>query len=454
MKLIRPTNLTDISRNTALLCALAAILAVCPTVTGTEPQTKPPLERSRPDDTGAAAQKGRSFSAEQFVRKTIYHSPQTPGYTCWVGAWQMPDKSLMVSFKQATGPLKDRPQAPHELLDRLGRVGKFMRENPQRDFTGLKLANIYLRSADGGTTWVKVAENAYAGPMDRPVFGGSHVALPEGVILRAIDGSQLPLVPDLPRRIYFQRSQDLGKTWGQPEIPPEPQRPMDDYLGDYGDCITRVRRLRDGRLIATGVSRSAGPMPHGNSKAPESGRPLVMFSKDEGQTWEPQSIVLSAEQQGPGVWNEWDCAELASGDLLCVFRRNDPQNRSKQVRWQGVLKKDEKSWTLENYQPSTLQHSGHPELLVTKEGIILHIATEGIHWTADAGKTWTPVAFPGLPKSYHPPAAPTSLRTRYYPRSLQTEDGRIYVFAHNGWDNAYGEFDQSIVMDTFRLKRE
>ena len=220
------------------------------------------------------------------------------------------------------------------------------------------------------------------------------------------------------------------------------------------DCITRVRRLRDGRLIATGVSRPAGPMPHGNSKTPESGRPVVMFSKDQGQTWEPQSIVLSAEQQGPGVWNEWDCAELASGDLLCVFRRNDPQNRSKQVRWQGVLKKNEKAWTLEGYQPSGLEHSGHPELLVTKEGVILHIATEGIHWTEDAGQTWTPVIFPGLHKTFRPPTAPESLRTRYYPRSVQTEDGTIYVFAHHGWDNAYGAFDQSIVMDKFRLGKK
>ncbi len=395
-----------------------------------------------------------SLSAEQFTRKTIYHSPQTPGYTCWVGAWQMPDQSLMVSFKQATGPLKDRPKASKELLGRLGRAGQFMRDHPQRDFTGLTLANVYLRSADGGSTWEKVAESAFPGPIDRPVFEGSHVALSAGAILRAIDGSQLPLVPDLPRRIYFQRSFDLGKTWGKPEIPPEPRRPMEDYLGDYGDCISRVRRLRGGQLIATGVIRPAGPFPHGMSKAPESGQPLVMFSKDEGKTWEPQSIVLSAEQQGPGVWNEWDCAELGGGDLLCVFRRNDPRNRSKQVRWQGVLRKNGQSWTLEKYQPSTLEHSGHPELLATREGVILHIATEGIHSTDDAGKTWRPVIFAGLHKSFRPPTAPESLRTRYYPRSLQTEDGRIYVFAHNGWDNAYGEFDQSIVMDTFRLTKK
>ena len=30
-------------------------------------------------------------------------------------------------------------------------------------------------------------------------------------------------------------------------------------------------------------------------------------------------------------------------------------------------------------------------------------------------------------------------------------DGRIYIFAHVGGDDAYGSVDQSIVMDTFRL---
>ena len=43
-------------------------------------------------------------------------------------------------------------------------------------------------------------------------------------------------------------------------------------------------------------------------------------------------------------------------------------------------------------------------------------------------------------------------RSRYYPRSLQTDDGTIYVFGHNGADNRYGEFDQSVDMDTFRLR--
>jgi hypothetical protein len=37
-----------------------------------------------------------SAADEEFIaidrqRQTIYHSPQTPGYTCWVGTWTMPD---------------------------------------------------------------------------------------------------------------------------------------------------------------------------------------------------------------------------------------------------------------------------------------------------------------------------------------------------------------------------
>jgi hypothetical protein len=375
----------------------------------------------------------QAFVADQYARKTIYHSPQTPGYTCWVGAWIMPDKSLMVTFKQATGPLEGRPRSV-ELFQKMG-LGNI---EPGRDFTGLRLANIYLRSTDGGATWHKAAEEEFPGPLDRPSWGGSHCALAGGVILRAIDGSQLPLVADLPRRIFFQRSHDLGKSWENPEIPPEPRRPIEGYLGDFGDCISRVRRLSDGRLIATGVIRT-------DQKNRRLGEPLLMFSPDEGRTWQPQKIRLDDQHRGAGVWNEWDCAELPRGKLLCVFRRNDPTMPRTQVRWQGVLAKEGDRWSFENYAPSALEHSGHPELLKTREGIILHIATTGTHWTSDAGSTWNVLRVNDRNEPY---------RSRYYPVSFQTDDGRIYVFSHFGADDAYGRRDQSIVMDTFRLAAE
>jgi len=391
------------------------------------------------------AEGGKTFTAEQFTRKTIYHSPQKPGYTCWVGAWIAADKSLMVAFDQATGPLEGRPRAAKEVLD----ANPWLAKELQRDFTGLKLANVYLRSTDGAT-WDTVAEAAFSGPFDRPVYSQSHIGLADGAILRAVDGSGLPLDPDLPRRVFFQRSQDLGKTWGKPEVPPEPKRPVEGFIGDYGDCISRVRRLRDGRLCAIG-SRVRDVFQARTFK-PNTNEAFIMLSADEGKTW--AAHLFGKEYLQPGAFNEWDAAELPNGDLFCVFRRSDPKT-GKPVRWQGLLKKKEKTWVLEDFRPAALEHSGHPELLATREGVILHIATEGIHWTDDAGKTWTPVIFPGkLHKSYRPPTAPESLRTRYYPKSVQTEDGTIYVFAHNGWDNAYGAFDQSIVMDKFRLTKK
>jgi hypothetical protein len=345
------------------------------------------------------------YSAAQFTRRTIYHSPQTPGYTCWVGAWTMPDRSFMVTFKQATGPLEDRPRLSQELLDRLGRIAPILRKDPQRDFTGLRLANVYLRSTDQGATWTNVAEDPFPGPLDRAAWGGSHIALKDGAILRAVDGSQLPLVPDLPRRVYFQRSHDLGKSWGKPEIPPEPSRPVEGYLGDFGDGITRVRRLRGGRLLAIGAK--VLPHPSGDFKKGIT-EPILLTSGNEGKSWAAH-YFLPDEHRKPGAWNEWDAAERPNGDLLCVVRRFDPQHPSRQVRWQGLLRRKEQTWELEKYGPSTLAHSGHPELLVTREGVILHIATTGTHWTEDAGSTWHPV---------HLQPGETPYKSRYYPRSF------------------------------------
>ncbi|MDP6057736.1 MAG: hypothetical protein QGH33_02535, partial [Pirellulaceae bacterium] len=96
---------------------------------------------------------GEKFEAVDYQRRAIYHSPQTPGFTSWAGAWTMPDGSLMVCFTQATGPVEGRPRAPKEVQHQLtwppaGRPGY--------DMTGLDLRNVHLRSKDGGKTWQQV----------------------------------------------------------------------------------------------------------------------------------------------------------------------------------------------------------------------------------------------------------------------------------------------------------
>jgi hypothetical protein len=82
--------------------------------------------------------------------------------------------------------------------------------------------------------------------------------------------------------------------------------------------------------------------------------------------------------------------------------------------------------------------------LATREGVILHVATTGVHYTSDGGNTWGALRF----------SPPVSYKSGYYPRAVQTDDGTIYFFGHRGWDNFYGETDQSIIMDRFRLATE
>ena len=359
---------------------------------------------------------------EGYVRTNIYRSPEPTNYTSWVGIWIMPDESLMVMCHQATNPIP----------------GQFLPHWTNYNYSGLQLANVYLRSTNGGTNWTKTAEDLFVSFSDRPNWGGSHCALNNGAILRAVDGSQLSS-NDVPRRIYFQRSLDLGQTWGLPEIPPQPSRPSEfsDYIGDFADYIGRVRRLSDGRLLATGVYRT-NPAPATRLM----GGPVLMFSEDDGASWVPQTFVLNDIQTTNRTWNEWDCAELPNGDLFGMFRRHAPTNLSVQVRYQGRWHKSGSSWTLEDYRQSPLPHSGHPELLVTREGPILYFADNGSYWTDDVGATWHPLKINGS----------TSYTSRYYPRSVQARDGTIYVASHVGADDYYGRRDQAVVVDRFRLR--
>jgi hypothetical protein len=361
----------------------------------------------------------RDYSAVEHKRQTVYHSPQEPGFTSWVGAWTMPDGDLMVCFTQATGPLKGPPRAPEDVRQKLNWPPE---GQPGYDMTGLDMRNVHLRSSDGGKTWKQVSADSFKSCMNG-VTGEAQAALPDGTVVRGVWGFYLPYDRDLPRTGYFQRSGDGTRTWGKPEILLDPKK--------YSAWPKRIRVLRDGRLV---VLLGVATIPAGSHTRIKFGKkvePMLIVSSDRGKTWKGPIRAVPREQKG-GWTEEWDVAELAGGDLLCVFRR-----ASGSKRWQGMLKKAGDTWVTQKAGPSVLPHSGHPELLAAREGPILHLATTGIHWTGDAGKTWHPLKIPG---------------TAYYPRGVQAKDGRILVFGHVGGDDAYGKVDQSIVMDSFRLR--
>ena len=390
---------------------------------------------------GAAApteKMSRTFTAERYARRTIYHSPQTPGWTSWVGAWIMPDGSLMVSFTRATGS-----------------VGDLERRKKTRDYGGLDIDVVYLRSTDGGARWTRVAESDVSfGTADDSGLGThanngpTTLALKDGSILRRVYGWDYGRHPAIPGTAFLQRSTDGGKTWSDPPRSRDgggtwsDPSPVQEFLLDparYTVQTTRTRRLRDGRLLMGGGVWN-GP---NTQRAPF--EPLLMVSADEARSWQRVNFTRAEYDAAWNTkWNEWDFAELPGGDLLVVSRTAD--NRQ---RWQGILAKAGGAWGLRTFGPSVLPHSGHPELLKAREGPVLHIATTGTHWTDDGGKTWHPLDFDTLPD------LPTGdYQSRYYPHSLQTADGWVYVFSHKGYDNYYGQVDQAIVMDRFRLTRK
>jgi photosystem II stability/assembly factor-like uncharacterized protein len=385
-----------------------------------------------------AAGDGRRLVAEEFSRRTVYHSPQKPGWTSWVGAWLMPDGSVMACCTQATGPVGDKPRG--------------------RSYAGLDVDLIYLRSTDGGRHWHKTAESDVSfatadnsGNGTHANNGGATIALNDGSLLRRVYGWDYKAFPKMPGTAFLQRSTDYGKTWSAVPISSDGGKTWSDadpriqeFLLDpatYTVQPTRTRRLHDGRLLM------AGAVWNGPNTQSAPGEPLLMLSDDDAKTW--RRVDLANDSPGKR-WSEqldeWDFAELPDGDLLVVARVPDHSNRLA-----GVMKKTADTWKLSSLSKSTIPHSGHPDLLATREGPVLHVATTGILWTSDAGRSWSPVVFPDVPKSMRPKEEPTSLATRYYPRSIQLPDGRILVFAHVGWDNEYSEVDQSVVMDSFRL---
>ena len=346
----------------------------------------------------AFAQEPRALRVKPvaYEHRQIYHSPETPGYTSWVGLWRTPEGHLQCSFRQMTGP-KDKPVHSFPILE----------------------------STDEGSTWKRV-------PGDVPVGGGRGMAvLPDGALVR-------PHWANDPQDAgWVERSSDGGKTWGERTHFLSPQ--------EYRTWPSVVRPLRDGRLVLM-----AGCWKRGDGKIPNPRMTKMMFvSQDGGRNWGEPVVLMPTED---GVCEESDFCELPNGDLFWIHRvEHFPQEEVKlppsaapmgwlngySDRMQSLVRKEGEGWRPAPPVPAPFPHSGFPEVILTREGIILHLATDGIYGTADTGRTWVRFDLPG---------------TGYYPRALQLPSGWIVCLGHVGSDDEYGTVDQSIVMDRFRLE--
>jgi hypothetical protein len=377
-----------------------------------------------------------NVSATNYSRTQIYPAAglgtdTTYNWNSWLGTWQMPDGSMMVGITRATGPLT---------LPGVDRT--------EYDYSGLDIDVVYLRSFDGGAHWSHVADSDVSFATADDSGMGTHanaspvtIALTDGSLIRRVYGWDYGAFPNMPGTTFIQRSSDGGVTWsamptssdgGVTWSDPDPN--IQEFLLDPNTTtvqMTRTRRLRDGRLLMV------GNVWNGKNTQSAPREPLMVVSSDEAKTW--QRITLTGADWTK--FNEWDFTELDNGDLFIVARIN----QNMQVRWQGVMKKNGASWTYQALTASTLPHSGHPELLKSREGPVLHIATTGTTFTTNAG-TWNPLRFDTLADR-----ADGDYQSSYYPHSQQAADGWVYVFSHRGADDYYGRTDQAVFMDKFRL---
>jgi len=369
-----------------------------------------------------------------FVDKTIYHSPETPGYTSWVGLWQLPNGTLCCDFRQITGP-KDKPVSSVPVLG----------------------------SQDGGDTWTVLTSTTPA--PDSGMMGGYTVStdgcrgmavLSESTLVRPVWPSS-----DMKDSGYVVRSTDGGKTWSEKIffLPAE----------EYRTWPTLLRPLRDGRLILfagcwkrgdTAAGKRNDPVFAGGYEGMLPNMTKMMFiSSDKGKTWGPPIVIMPASV---GVCEESDFCELPNGDLFWIHRTehypdhktdmppraakmgpNPPESYWYSDRMQSIVRKQGDTFMPGECEPAPFPHSGYPCILLTREGVILHLATGESHWSTDMGKTWNKLMVDGKP-----------LGTYYYPKALQLADGRIVCIGHLGSDDVYGTVDQCIKQQTFRLKKE
>jgi len=362
------------------------------------------------------------LQAQDVERFTIYHSPQTPGYTCWVSSWVMPDGTLRVAFHQATGPFTGRPRGVKEVLEGLNWPPPGL---PQYDMTGTTQEVITVQSTDGGKTWSQFAAEPLHTPMNGAYSG--YVALADGTVLRTTWGNYLPYY-DVPRTGYVQRSMDGGATWGEPIVLMDPEGTV--------TLPKRARVLHDGRVVVVGGYIVLSPEVPTFRVGLSHIRTAIWLSSDGGKSFGPPIDVMTKDR-AVELTEESDVCELPDGRLLVVTRTNVPD------RWQAVLRPAGDSFEVESFGKAPFPHSGMPEALTVSvgpgAGAALHVASSNISWTTDAGVTWHDLGF----------------GTEYYPSAAQLPDGRVFVAAHRGSDDPYnGTVDQQILGLTFRLVGE
>ena len=195
---------------------------------------------------------------------------------------------------------------------------------------------------------------------------------------------------------WVMRSEDNGKTWGEP-IKVRATTP-------HGPI-----QLEDGRLLYVGIN-------YGEKKN------IVIESKDDGRTWDDLATIAIPEDEDQGNYHEPHVVEAADGTLIAMSRYHEKNRDNSHLR-QSESADGGRTWTTYHKTPIW----GYPPHLIRLENGWL-VVVYGVRRpeygeraciSKDNGKTWD------IENEIVLSRAPNS--DLGYPASVQLEDGSIYT---------------------------
>jgi BNR repeat-like domain len=173
------------------------------------------------------------------------------------------------------------------------------------------------RSTDNGETWA--LEGAiYPGTLDRLTSDSARLtALPDGSLVAFVVRSDRTDYPDeglanadtlgfVPTELLLVRSQDGGRTWGEPTPFVAPLE------GPSFELCCPITVLRDGRWVLP-----TSTWPDWDGRCPNGIKMIALVSHDAGKTW-PAYWDVMQEPEGRVFFWESKIVELNDGRLLAV----------------------------------------------------------------------------------------------------------------------------------------